>query len=125
MSASCFSKGRFVVAGLLLLAGCTVPITYSAGPYTELDKDTDYHVDERPDGFVLTIKYERYQFIPDQAAVLLQCKQALINLAHDLAERRGRSIEPIDEQRVRLSAGRNIGSGMTLCAAQTGVRYRP
>jgi hypothetical protein len=38
-------------------------------------------------------------------------------VAHDIAENRGKKIQPINEQRIRLSFGRNGFTGITSCSA--------
>ncbi len=81
------------------------------------DKDTEYSVEDTPAGFTVSIYYSRYQMIPESDAVAVACKSALTAIAWDQAERRGRKIEPVNEQRIRLSMGRNGLSGITSCSA--------
>lgn len=82
-------------------------------------------VDDKPDGFSLTINYSRYQFIPESDALAVACKQALTSIAHELGERKGRKIERIEEQRIRISFGRNGLSGITSCSATVPVVWAP
>lgn len=91
---------------------------------TPYDKDTEYAVEERLEGFALTVYYSRYQFIPESDAVATACKSALTSLAWELAEKRGKPIEPINEQRIRISMGRNGLSGITSCQGNTVVSWR-
>ena len=74
-------------------------------------------------GFSLTVYYSRYQFIPEADAVALACKSALTSIAHELAERRGREIKPVNEQRIRISMGRNGVSGITSRSATAPIDY--
>ncbi len=113
-----------VVLAACLLAGCATPAGYTGAPMTLYDRDTEYAVENRDDGFVITIYYSRYQFIPESSAVATACKSALTSLAHEVADRRGRQIEPIDEQRIRLSMGRNGFTGITSCSAQAVAKWR-
>lgn len=104
------------------LTGCTTPTQYSAG-LKPLDRTTDYSVVEGKNGFTITVEYDRYQFIPETQALIEGCKSALFNAAYDHAESRGRHIKPINEQRVRLSTGRNGLTGMTSCSASVRAEY--
>lgn len=95
----------------LLVAGCATP-----SPQGEPgDKNAAHALKETPDGFLISISYSRYQFIPESAAVMAACKQALTAAAYDVAAQRGRAIESINEQRIRLSMGRNGFTGITSC----------
>jgi hypothetical protein len=116
---------RLIVAVAMLASatGCMMPTRYSAGPAVHYDKDTEYAVDERPNGFSLTIYYSRYQFIPENDALVVACKQALTSLAYDIAEQRGRKIERIEEQRIKISFGRNGLTGITSCTASSPVEW--
>jgi hypothetical protein len=51
------------------------------------------------------------------------CKQAFTSLAYDLADQRGRKIVPINEQRIKMSFGRNGFSGTTSCSATAPVEW--
>lgn len=73
---------------------------------------------DRVNGFDLTVNYSRYQFIPESSAVAVACKSALTSLAHELADKKGRKIKPLNEQRIRISMGRNGLTGITSCSAQ-------
>jgi hypothetical protein len=111
------------LASAAILAGCATPVTGNPGPRTVLDKDTSYSVIERPDGFQLDVSYARYQFIPESSSVAEACRQALTATAFDLADKRGRKIEPVNQQRIRISMGRNGFSGMTTCEASAPVLW--
>jgi len=89
-----------------------------------LDKDTDYSVTNTKNGFTISIQYSRYQFIPESQALIEGCKSSLLNAAYDHAETSNREIEPINEQRIRLSTGRNGFTGMTSCSAIVSVEYQ-
>ena len=116
------SSGLIIaIAMLAATTGCTTPTSFSNGQALRYDKDTEYMVDERPNGFSLTINYSRYQFIPESDALAAACKQALTSIAYDLGERKGRKIERIEEQRIRISFGRNGLSGITSCSATVPV----
>jgi hypothetical protein len=105
------------------LAGCATPVAYTYGAMTRYDKDTEYRTDDTLKGFTLTISHSRYQFIPETEAVALSCRQALTSLAYEIGERRGRKIAPVNEQRIRMSFGRNGFSGITSCSATAPVDW--
>jgi hypothetical protein len=113
-----------VIWWVAIAGGCTQPLQYSSGEMIHYDRDTEYHIDESDNRFVVTVNYSRYQFIPESDAVAMACKSTLINIAHDQAEKKGREIEPIDEQRIRISMGRNGLTGITSCSATVSVKWK-
>ena len=88
------------------------------------DKDTEYAVEDTGDGFIVTVNYSRYQFIPESSAVATACKSALTTIAWDVADRRRKKIEPVNEQRIRFSMGRNGVTGITSCQASAPVKWK-
>jgi hypothetical protein len=116
---------RLLLATMLALSlvACATPIQQSTSAMTTYDRDTEYSITDRPDGFALAINYSRYQFIPESTAVAQACKSALTSLAHELADRKGKKLKPIDEQRIRLSLGRNGLTGITSCSASAVVEW--
>ena len=90
---------------------------------TSYDKTSEYRIDDRPGGFTVFVEYERYQFIPESSAVATACRAMLTSLAHEMAEARGRKIQPVNEQRIRLSMGRNGVTGITSCSATAPVDF--
>ena len=106
------------------LSGCATPVNYTGMPLTTYDKDTQYAVEERSDGFDLTVSYSRYQFIPESSAVATACKSMVTSLAWEIAEKKGKKIEPVNEQRTRISMGRNGLTGVTSCQATAIVEWR-
>jgi hypothetical protein len=109
-----------LVATLLfasVLIGCATPTKMTDALMTPYDKDTDYAVTTRSDGFAIAINYSRYQFIPESSAVATACKSALTAIAYEQADKQGRKIHPLNEQRIRISMGRNGISGITSCSA--------
>ncbi|MDL9996975.1 hypothetical protein QTI24_00060 [Variovorax sp. J22P240] len=108
----------FALATVSILAGCATP-----SPQGAPDKNASYQVTDGSDGFTISVAYSRYQFIPESSAVQAACKQALTAGAFDEADRRGRKIEPVNEQRIRLSMGRNGFTGITSCEASVSVTW--
>ena len=105
-----------------ILSGCASPAP-QGGAHAGTDPNATYSVEERPDGFLVSVAYSRYQFIPESNAVQTACRQALTAHAFDVAEKRGRKIEPINEQRIRISMGRNGLTGITSCEASAPVSW--
>lgn len=101
----------------LALAACTTPADVSH-PLTEVpDKNANFTVNDTPGGFTVEVRYSRYQFMPEQSALLTVCRSLVLSRAYDEAKRRGREIEPINEQTVRVSTGRNIVNARSACRA--------
>jgi hypothetical protein len=106
-----------LILALVLLAGCATPVSHTNIPLSTFDKDTEYGVEPRPSGFAVTVYYSRYQFIPESDAVATACKSQLTAIAWDHSDKIGKAIKQINEQRIRLSMGRNGLSGITSCQA--------
>lgn len=113
----------YLLAAAAMLAGCATPAQYSDNKAT-IDRDTSYSVQDRSDGFTVTVAYDRYQFIPETSAVMAACRSALLATAYDVADKKGRAIEQINEQRIRISTGRNGLTGITSCEASVPVVYK-
>jgi hypothetical protein len=113
-----------VAAVIACVAGCATPLGYTERPLQRYDRDTTYRVDDHESGFTVTAYYSRYQFIPESDVVAVAGKSTLLNIAYDVAEARGRKIEPINEQRVRMSMGRNGVSGATSWSGSVKAFYK-
>ncbi|CCG40123.1 hypothetical protein [Magnetospirillum molischianum] len=111
-----------IAAIFCFLVGCATPVSYSNTPLHTYDKDTEYEIEESPEGFSISIYYSRYQMVPESDAVATACKSQLTSIAWDEADRRGRKIE-LNEQRIRLSMGRNGLTGITSCQALGVARW--
>lgn len=108
----------------IVLSGCATPVSHTNIPLNTYDKDTEYGIEKREDGFSITVYYSRYQFIPESDAVATACKSQLTALAWEHAEKQNKEIEPVNEQRIRISMGRNGFSGITSCQANALVKWR-
>ncbi len=107
-----------------LIAGCSTPVQYSKTPLSPYDKHTDVGFASLEDGFEISILYSRYQYIPESAAVATACKAALTSIAWEYAQKQNKRIEPVNDQRIRLSMGRNGLTGVTSCAATAAVKWQ-
>jgi len=113
-----------VVVLALTTISCATPMSHTNIPMSTYDKDTEYAVDNSESGFGLTVYYSRYQFIPESSAVATACKSMLTSIAWEVAERQGKKIFPVNEQRIRISMGRNGVSGITSCQAFATVDWK-
>lgn len=111
-------KILFAIASLAL-AGCA-----TSAPGGDSSAHGAYTATDAPGGFLVSIKYGRYQFVPESAAVQQACIQALTASAYDEAAKRGRAIQAVDLQRIKVSMGRNILTGVTSCEASAPVDWR-
>jgi hypothetical protein len=105
------------------VASCATPVSHTNIPLATYDKDTQYGVTESENGFGITVYYSRYQFIPESDAVATACKSQTTAIAWEHAEKKGRKILPLNEQRIRISMGRNGLSGITSCQASAVVEW--
>jgi len=117
-------KSIIVLVISLSLISCTTPLRYTDKPLQPYDRDTQYRIDETYNGFIITIYYSRFQFYPELSALALACKSALTSIAYEHAQKMNRNIKPINEQRIKLSTGRNIAAGVTSCSANVQVEYQ-
>jgi len=95
--------------------------------YTRYDADTTYQIrDTSRNGFMLSIQHEKEQYAPDMAGLAISCKSALTALAYNLADKQGREIKPINEQRILLKTNRYIENmvGISLCDASVPVEWK-
>jgi hypothetical protein len=106
-----------VQSAALAVAGCTHPADVSH-PLTEVaDKNAHFTIKDTPNGFSVEVRYSRYQFVPEASALLVACRSLVTARAYDEAKTRGREIEPINDQTIRVSTGRNIIKARTACRA--------
>lgn len=114
------TRARQTVVGALLVVlsvGCT-PLPSGGG--LSGDRDATYKVEKRPGGFLISSTYLRHRFATESEAQAA-CRKSLVATAHDYADSFGRKIEPVAEERIRISMGRNGTTGMTSCDASVPV----
>ncbi len=112
------------VSAFAALTGCTHPADVSR-PLTEVaDKNAHFTVKDIPGGFSVEVRYSRYQFVPEASALLVACRSLVTSRAYDEAKTRGREIEPINEQTIRVSTGRNIIKARTACRAFAEAHFK-
>ena len=106
-----------ILFSLVPVASCATPVSHTNLPLSTYDKDTEYGIENRDNGFAITVFYSRYQFIPESDANATACKSQLTTIAWEHSENVGKKIKPINEQRIRISMGRNGLTGITSCQA--------
>ena len=111
------NKLIFMILFFSFLTGCATSTKMTDAPMVQYDKDTDYAIIPSNTGFSIAINYSRYQFIPESSAVATACKSAVTTIAYEHADKQGRKIQPLNEQRIRISMGRNGLTGITSCSA--------
>ncbi len=113
-----------VLSAAFAVAACTHPADVSR-PLTEVaDKNAHFTVKDVPGGFTVEVHYSRYQFVPEASALLVACRSLVTARAYDEAKARGREIEPINEQTIRVSTGRNIVKARTACRAFAEAHFK-
>jgi hypothetical protein len=107
------------LVALALTLGSCAPAGFV--PY---DRNTKYRVDNAPFGFTLTVDYSRSHFVPEPEAVAEACKNAFVTVAQDVAAKRGRRVQRIDEQQIATKLGRNEHSNVSYCTATGPVAWQ-
>ncbi len=106
-----------LVALALATAGC------GPGEAVPYDRNTKYRVANASSGFTLTVDYSRSHFVPELEAIEEACKNAFVTVAQDVAGKRGRRIQRIDEQQIVTKLGRNEHSNVSYCTATGPVAW--
>jgi hypothetical protein len=87
------------------------------------DPSTKYRADNTSSGFTLVIEYSRRMFLWEPEAVREACRNAFASVAQATAAKRGRKIQPINEQQVEMRLQRNEHSNMSYCTATGPVAW--
>lgn len=102
---------------LAALSACTTPADVSKPLTAGGDKNAKFDIKDTANGFTVDLRYSRYQFVPEADALLVACRSIATTRAYEEAKSRGREIQPINEQTLRVSVGRNIINARTACRA--------
>jgi hypothetical protein len=106
------------------LLGCSSATQFTNLPMIQYDDDTEYAVEQTANGFNIYVNYSRHQYFPETNIVVASCKSALTSIAYEYADQKGRQIMPINEQRIKISTGRNGMSGMTSCSSMAVIEWQ-
>jgi hypothetical protein len=117
-------KKTFVLFMLLSIVSCSTPAKYTDAEMKPYDDDTEYAVESFDKGYIVSITYGKFQFFPESAALSDACRTQLRSVVWDHSDHMGKEIKPINEQRIKLSVGRNELTGVTTCSAQIKVFYK-
>lgn len=112
--------GAALLGAALVIAACSA----APGYMQRHDRNTWFTVRPGTEGFGLAVRYARYWFVAEDAAVAFACTQAAFRVAEAYARRQGRAIVPVATQDVRLQVARDSVSGVTTCDANVPVRWR-
>ena len=113
-------SGAALLSTALLTAACSATPEYMH----RHDRNTWFAVTPGADSFGLAVRYARYWFVAEDAAVAFACAQATLRVTEAYARRQGRDIVPPVTQNVRLRVQRDGLSGVTTCSADVHVRWR-
>lgn len=103
---------------------CTTPADVTKPLAEGRGNDAKITVLNTPGGFTVEVRYSRYQMIPESSALLVACRSIITARAYEEAKNRGRAIEPVNEQAIRISTGRNGLLGLTSCRAFVEARWK-
>jgi hypothetical protein len=110
-------KITIILGAFALLSSCTTPADVSKPLSAGGDKNAKFEIKDTASGFTVDLRYSRYQFVPEADALLVACRSIATTRAYEEAKNRGREIQPINEQTLRVSVGRNIINARTTCRA--------
>ncbi|WP_221077140.1 hypothetical protein [Agarivorans aestuarii] len=117
-------KLYLVSALVLLMLGCARPVSHTNIPLSTYDDHTEYGIEDNEKGFGITVFYSRYQFIPESDSLATSCKGQLTSIAWEHSDSVGKEIEQINEQRIRISMGRNEITVITSCQAYALAKWK-
>lgn len=112
------------LVALALLGACTTPADVTKPISTASDPNAKATIRDTDTGFTVEVAYSRYQFVPETGALMTACRSILMARAYEEAKNRGREIQPINEQEIRVSTGRNIVTARTACKAFAEARWK-
>ncbi|NTZ42876.1 hypothetical protein G7A66_07200 [Altererythrobacter sp. SALINAS58] len=91
-----------IVALTIFLGACTTPADVSRPMSAASDPNAEIKIIPNAQGFDVDVSYSRYQFVPETTALLEACRSLALSRAQEEATARGRPIEPIQEQDIRV-----------------------
>ena len=117
-------KKYVTLLAVLLVTSCgSSSIRYLDSPLISYDRDTEYTIESRDDGFDIEVYYARRQYAPESEVIVEGCIRSLFFLANEHAKKEGKTIAPINEKAIRISPGQNGHTGITSCSAVTTVYW--
>lgn len=113
-----------LLISLTTLLGCVSAPKYADNEYLRYDKDTKYSIVDETDGFSVFVYHSVYQFIPNELAVQQAAKQNAMAIAYEHSDYVGKGIQEINEQRIKMSSGRNGLTGVTTASVSLRAFYK-
>ena len=117
-------KLRFPIALSILLMNCAIPVSHANTPLTRYDNHTEYRIENRDDGFNLTVYLKMWQLHQKNETVATICKIRLKEIAKEHSDITGKPINYILESDIQLTIGRNDESAITSCQANAVVKWK-
>lgn len=114
-------KFSLIVASVLVLGGCT-QFCEATGPIGDCAPHARAKFLE--DGFNLKVTHTRYQWMADMNAMFKACRESIHVLADEVAQSKGKEIEPIDNDKITMDYDRNYTAGTSTCVATYPVAYK-
>lgn len=108
-----------ILALVLLLCACTPQVAMYPGPMREVGNKTYVAVEDSAQGFLIAVEYSASVGSGPTAAA---CKSALLAQASAYANRRQKTIRPINEQQITMSIG--YKGFVPSCLAQVPVEWQ-
>jgi len=119
-----YKLGILVAATALTIVACASAPRYTDKPYTRYDKNTEYVISDESDGFTVFVYYSVHQYYPNENAVQQVARQNVMAIAYEYADRNKKEIQPINEQRIKISSARNGLLGRTTASASLRIFYK-
>ena len=110
---------------LIAISACTRPADVSRPLAAGGDKNAKFDIKPTANGFTIDVRYSRYQMVSEADAVLVACRSIATARAYEEAKIKGREIQPLNEQTLRVSIGRNVLNGRTACRAFVEAFWKP
>ena len=104
---------------VVLLSACTAQVATYQGPMREVGNKTYVAVEDSAQGFLITVEYTASVGSEPTAVA---CKNALLAQASAYANRRQKTIRPINEQQITMSIG--YKGLVPSCLAQVPVEWQ-
>lgn len=97
---------RLACLALITLAACGA-VPYSSEPHVRYDDNTEYHVEDRPDGFTLYVNYRKFQFVGSFRKISEEGRKQMLRIARVVAAER-KAVRAFDELDLEEDMGRNF-----------------
>ena len=111
------------VVSILVIMGCATAPRYTDLPYERYDKNTEYAISDESDGFTVFVYHSLFQYFPNEGPVQETAKQNAMAIAYEYADENDREIQPLNEQRIKISVASNL-FGITTASVSLRAFYK-